>query len=150
MRLFLYLPLLGLLALLAACSSSPYSLPRVETGEPEPEKPPVVVPEPQPETAPGRPPGPAPAPELPDNTTSAHSGLLAQADTARDHGDYGRAMAYLERAQRIDPDNADIYLDMAATHAAAGRLGKARTVAERGLLYCTSPKQCDALRAYLD
>ena len=35
---------------------------------------------------------------------------MAKADDARDQGDYDQALAYLERAQRIDPDNAEIYL----------------------------------------
>ncbi len=150
MRLFLYLPLLGLLALLGACAGSPYSLPRIETGQPEVEQPPVVTPTPTPEPGAQPSPGPTPAPELPDTTTSAHDRLLAAAEAARDRGQYDQALAYLERAQRIDPDNADIYLDMAETHAAAGRLGQARTMAERGLLYCSSTRQCNALRAYLD
>ena len=147
-RFFRCVPLLALLALLGACSSTPYSLPKIETGEPVTEQPEVVQPTPSPQPKPV--PGPAPQPQLPDNTTSAHNGLLAQAGDARDRGQYDKAMAYLERAQRIDPDNADIYLDMASTHMAAGHISQARTVAERGLLYCTSKRQCDALRAYLD
>ncbi len=148
MRFSRYLPLLGLLLLLGACTSTPYSLPKIETGTPEPQQPEVAQPQPSPQPLPT--PGPAPEPELPDNTTSAHDRLLAQAEGARDRGQYDQALAYLERAQRIDPDNAKIYLDMAATHAAAGRPAQARTVAERGLLYCTSRRQCDALRSYID
>ncbi len=52
----------------------------------------------------------------------------------------------LERAQRIDPDSAEIYLAMARTHQASGDTSQARAVAERGLLYCNGRAECDALR----
>ena len=125
--------------LLSACGTNPYSLPEVETGEP-------VVTEPGPATQqPTTPPPPASAPEP---ASGAHSGLLAKADTARDRGDYQQSLVYLERAQRIDPDNADVYLGLAQTHAAAGNHSQARATAERGLLYCSGSSQCAALRAY--
>ena len=136
------MPLLaiGLLLMLTACGSTPYSLPRIETGEPE-------VTESQPKA-------PAPVPDRPDErpveaaAPGAHSGLLAKAGTARELGDYAESLAYLQRAQRIDPDNAEVYLGMAQTHAAAGNVAQARATAERGLLYCNDSRQCDALRAY--
>lgn len=81
--------------------------------------------------------------------SAAYGGLLARADTAATRGDYEQALALLERAQRIDPDNAQIYLDMARTHAQRGNVKQAAATAERGLLYCIDKKQCDALRAYL-
>ena len=58
--------------------------------------------------------------------------------------------ALLERAQRIDPGSADIYLALAETHQARGDLSQARATAERGLLYCNGASQCGALRAYTD
>ncbi|WP_162846127.1 tetratricopeptide repeat protein [Seongchinamella sediminis] len=136
------LPLLttGLVLVLTACGSNPYSLPRIETGEPE-------VSAPQPEA-------PAPAPSQPPvepeatAASGAHSGLLAKAEGARAQGNYSESLAYLQRAQRIDPDNAEIYLGMAQTHAAAGNAAQARATAERGLLYCSGSRQCEALRAY--
>lgn len=135
----LRMPLLviSLALLLSACGSNPYSLPKIETGEPE-----VAVPE-----------TPAPTPDKPaeqpvEAATGAHSSLLAKADQARMQGDYPSSLAYLQRAQRIDPDNAEIYLGMARTHDAAGNSNQARATAERGLLYCSGRNQCDALRAY--
>ena len=123
--------------LLSACSSNPYSLPKIETGEPEASAP-----------APERP-APAEAATVePASATGAHSGLLAKADSARDRGDFEQSLALLQRAQRIDPDNADIYLGMAQTHAAAGNQAQAKATAERGMLYCNGSRQCDALRAY--
>lgn len=133
------MPLLAIaLLLLSACGTNPYSLPRIETGEPE-------VAEPVPE---------APAPSAPvdppvNSAAGAHSGLLAKAESAMARGDYEESLAYLQRAQRIDPDNAEVYLAMAQTHSAAGNSAQARATAERGLLYCSGVSQCNALRAYL-
>lgn len=102
----------------------------------------------------------APAPQTPVETaprevepepgvSAAYSPLLAKAETAATRGDYEQALALLERAQRIDPDNADIYLEMARTHAARGDARQAAAMAERGLLYCVSTTQCDALKVFL-
>jgi Tfp pilus assembly protein PilF len=55
----------------------------------------------------------------------------------------------LERAQRIDPDSAEVYLGMAKTHWARGDATQARVTAERGLLYCSTARQCEALRGYV-
>ncbi|TGD72447.1 tetratricopeptide repeat protein [Mangrovimicrobium sediminis] len=131
-------PLLALL--LTACGTTPSAPPRVETGEP------AVTTEPSRPTPPVTP----SRPSEPERTSTTPSSLLAKADSARTRGDYDQALAILERAQRIDPDDADIYLQMARTHAAAGHAGKARTVAERGLLYCSGSAQCNALRAFID
>ena len=86
---------------------------------------------------------PPPAPDAP------YADLVKRAGAAREAGDYEQALALLERAQRIDPDSADIYLALARTHRARGDLSQARATAERGLLYCSTPAQCDALRAYI-
>ena len=128
----------GLVMLLSACGTNPYSLPKIESPEPEYEEP-----KPQPEAVP-KPPVETSRPQ----PVGAAAGLLAKADTARERGEYDQALAYLERAQRIDPDNAEIYLGLAQTHAAAGNMIQARATAERGLLYCSGGNQCDALRAY--
>ena len=42
------------------------------------------------------------------------------------------ALALLERAQRIDPDSAQIYLAMARTHEASGDGSQARATANAG------------------
>lgn len=90
---------------------------------------------------------PAPRPAEP-STSAAYQPLLDKAGQARDRGDYEQALALLERAQRIDPDSAEIYLNMAKTHKARGDMTQASATAERGLLYCTGNSQCNALRAY--
>ena len=73
--------------------------------------------------------------------------MLAKAEQATQRGDYEQALALLERAQRIDPDSAEVYLCMAQTHRARGNAAQARATAERGLLYCSTEALCDALRA---
>ena len=82
------------------------------------------------------------------SASTAWTPLLAKADRATNSGDYEQAMALLERAQRIDPDSAEVYLGMAKTHSAKGDDIQARATAERGLLYCSGKTQCDALRGY--
>jgi tetratricopeptide (TPR) repeat protein len=75
--------------------------------------------------------------------------LLAKADQAAQQGDFERAQALLERAQRIDPDSAEVYLAMAKMQRTKGDTAQARAAAERGLLYCSSATICNALRVFL-
>lgn len=79
----------------------------------------------------------------------AYSGLLAAAVQARSGGNSMQAIALLERAQRIDPGNARLYLELARTHFDAGNAAQGRATAERGLLYCR-PTECAALRELID
>jgi tetratricopeptide (TPR) repeat protein len=116
----------------------------------KPDSQPVPV-EKQPDYTPVTPPATSPqtAPRAAEPSASAaYQPLLNQAEQASDRGDYEQALALLERAQRIDPDSAEIYLNMAKTHQASGDSAQARATAERGLLYCSSTAQCNALRAY--
>ena len=103
---------------------------------PPPSSPPVTAPQ-----APQRPAEPS--------TRAAYQPLLDGADAAAAGGDYEHALALLQRAQRIDPDSAQVYLGMARTHRARGDDAQARATAERGLLYCRTAPECDALRAYV-
>ncbi len=99
-------------------------------------------------SAPPTAPSPTPVPPPPPGAEAPYADLVSRAEGARSAGDYDQALALLERAQRIDPDSAAIYLALAETHRARGDQSQARATAERGLLYCTSRAQCDALRAY--
>ena len=139
MRSIVVLPALAVcIALLGGCSiySAPGSKPVPVEKAPEPAvKPPVTAPQ-------TRPPATTPTP------SAAYQPLLDKAAQARSRGDYEESLALLQRAQRIDPDSAEIYLAMAATHQARGDTSQARAVAERGLLYCTGTRECDALRSY--
>jgi tetratricopeptide (TPR) repeat protein len=92
--------------------------------------------------APERPVAPEP------NDSNAYGSLLSRASAATARGDYEQALALLERAQRIDPDSAEIYLHLAATYTAKGDAALAKATAERGLLYCQGQAECDALRRY--
>lgn len=90
-----------------------------------------------------------PAPETPVTTApgAAYAELLERAGSARSRGEYQQALALLERAQRIEPGSARIYLDLAVTHRARGDLQQAKATAERGMLYCSGKNECEALRA---
>lgn len=131
--------LLSIVVMLSACATQPESpVPVPETKKPQDT---VIVP-------------PKKVPEEPFRSTTpsasaAWKPLLAQAQQASDRGDYEQALALLERAQRIDPDSAEVYLGMARTHQARGDAAQAKATAERGLLYCSGSIQCDALRAYI-
>ena len=83
------------------------------------------------------------------SASAAWKPLLEKAQYATRRGDYEQALAYLERAQRIDPDSAEVYLGMSQAHRARGDSARASATAERGLLYCTSNRLCDALRAFV-
>lgn len=139
MRFTSSLAILLLPLLLSACSI--YSLP---DSEPAPvEKAPTHTSVKPPATSPQGRPANTPAP-----LNAAYQPLLDKAQQARTRGDYEESLALLQRAQRIDPDSAEIYLAMAQTHQARGDNSQARAVAERGLLYCNGNRECDALRAY--
>jgi tetratricopeptide (TPR) repeat protein len=135
---------LSLVIYLSACASltTPDDKPDGKSGaqERQPKSEVVTPPSRAPQT-PYKPTGPS--------ASAAWGPLLAKADQAAERGDYEQALALLERAQRIDPNSAEVYLGMAKTHRARGNVAQSRATAERGLLYCTSTAQCDALRSYI-
>ncbi len=137
---------LVLVLALAVSGCSIYSLPGGERApietRPVPGETRPGVPEQEVTPAPvSRPPAADPA------VTSAAAGLLDKARIASDQGDYEQALALLERAQRIDPDSGEIYLQLARVYAAQGETDKARDTAARGTLYCRDQRECAALRA---
>jgi len=133
-----------LLASLAGCSvySTPGGTPAPVETRPGTS---VGSPEPAPPPPPGEAQPPVAQPPEP-NASDAYGPLLARADRAASGGDYEQALALLERAQRIDPDSAEVYLALARTYAAKGDVARARATAERGLLYCRSNAECARLR----
>jgi tetratricopeptide (TPR) repeat protein len=131
--------LLLLLVLVSGCSTYSGSPGKPAPVEKEPEYTPV--------TPPPTAPQPKPRPAQP-SASAAYQPLLDKAGRATASGDYAQALALLERAHRIDPDSAEIYLSMAKTHQASGDVAQARATAERGLLYCKGRAECEALRAY--
>jgi tetratricopeptide (TPR) repeat protein len=96
-----------------------------------------------------REPAPDAAPPPAVDKTAPYADLVARAAAAREAGHYEEALTLLERAQRIDPASADIYLALAQTHHARGDTSQARATAERGLLYCKEERQCSALQLYI-
>ena len=119
-----------LLAGLAACAVPPERPEAVYDSVPaKPEQTPAAVP---------------PA-EVDTGVRQASNGLLLEARRARADGSLDRAQALLQRAQRIDPANAAVYLELAELYSQRGQHGESRSVAERGLLYCTG-RDCDSLR----
>lgn len=131
--------LLGLICSLAACSNTAGPPPGQVLIEDEPDYSEV------PQT---RTPVESPRREEPPSISAAYAPLLLKAEEAAARGDYERALALLERAQRIDPVSADIYLSMAKTHSARGDDIQSQATAQRGLLYCNSTLQCESLRRY--
>jgi Flp pilus assembly protein TadD len=119
-----------LLAGLAACAVGP-------------EKPAAVY-----ESVPAQPdrtPAAVAPPPVDAGVRQASNSLLLEARSARADGTLDRAEAMLQRAQRIDPANAAVYLELAELYSQRGQYGESRSVAERGLLYC-SGRDCDSLR----
>jgi hypothetical protein len=123
-----------LLALLAGCASGP---------EPVPSSAPAATrPAPGTATAPvtggtGAAPGSSPV-----------AGLLSDARAACDGGDLDAGLARLDRALRIDPQSAALYLEMARCYAGAGDSERAAAAAERGMAFCYG-SDCRRLRRYL-
>ena len=134
-------PVVAIVMLLTACATSAPPAEAPVSVEPPPRSvatPPARVPEAPPPPQRSAPPAGA-----------ALQPLLVKAGQATERGDYDQALVLLERAQRIDPGSADVYLGMAQTLRARGDAQQARATAERGLLYCLTDAQCNALRAYL-
>ena len=129
----------GLVLALAGCAG----VEERDTGSAPVEKQPDYTPV----TPPVTPPGPPARPPQP-STSSAWQPLVDRAAQAAARGEYDQALALLERAQRIDPESGEIYLQLARTHKARGNAAQARAMAERGMLFCRGQVECDALRAY--
>jgi len=139
--------LIVLVTTVAGCSV--YSVPGRQPAPVETRPDPTVVTPSSPPSVPPSPSEPVPQPPEP-NASNAYGSLVLKAGQASAGGDYERALALLERAQRIDPDSAEVYLALAQTYAAKGDMSQARATAERGMLYCRSDAECRQLRALLN
>jgi Tfp pilus assembly protein PilF len=98
------------------------------------------------EEAPERTPAAVAPPKTDPGLRTASASLLDQAHVARMNGELDKADALLLRAQRLDPGNALVYLELAHLYLQRGQERSARAVAERGLLYCDATS-CDELKA---
>ncbi|MDP5055014.1 MAG: hypothetical protein NWP69_14595 [Congregibacter sp.] len=124
------------LLLLGACATGPTPVPAEtrEASQVSPEVPTPALPAPRPGVAP---------------VISPVDGLLLEAQEFRKAGNLPASFARLDRALRIAPQRAEVYLELARSHLAAGNPQRASASAERGLLYCSS-SICGALRRFID
>jgi len=93
--------------------------------------------------------GATPAVTVPSRAPAAYSAvdrLITEARSLREAGDLDGSFARLDRALRIAPERAEVYLELARSGRRAGADERAAASAERGLLYCLGD-ECDALRA---
>jgi len=149
-------PLLaGLLLSLAACTAPVY--------EPPPARPvPPAVPAPVPEPAPAPSPlpvpelpAPAPPPPIPPPPPPAGSGataaLLQQGRQQAAAGNYPLATSSLERALRINPNDADIWYELGRVKLGQGDYVQAESMGRRALALAGSDParraRCEALIA---
>lgn len=98
---------------LAACAATPSAPPTVEEGQ---------------ATAPIEreiEPAPAPVDEPAPQPTAATLALVSAAQTAMAEEQHDSAIAYLERAVRIDPRNAELWIELSAAHLADNNLAAA-------------------------
>ena len=145
-----------LLALPVACTAPvqepppPRALPPAETAPAPPQPAPVPAPQPVPEAAP-----PAPSPPIPPPPPPASSGatasLLQQGRQYAAAGNYPLATSSLERALRINPNDADIWYELGRVKLGQGDYAQAQNMARRALaLAGGDPQQrarCEALIA---
>lgn len=73
----------------------------------------------------------APAASAAVPVPSASSALLTESRIARDAGDYAAAAASIERALRIEPNNAVLWLEYAELRMAEGDLEQAEMLARK-------------------
>ena len=103
-----------LAALLYGCAGQPYApAPPISDSEPMPDvapidrDPPTVTDRDNPEA---------------DNSAVATTSLLASASDALQQNDHHTAIAYLQRAIRIDPRDAELWVQLSAAHLQDGNL----------------------------
>jgi|SRR5690554_147777 len=130
--------------LLAACTTGPYAPP-----------PPVIAPQPEapatresaPQTLP--PSSPTPSTQSPSmessrtiargvrtervQPTAAARALIQRAQAERRAGNYSQAASLLERAQRMSPQAADVYLELALVKAAEGAYAQAEQFGQKAI-----------------
>jgi Flp pilus assembly protein TadD len=116
--------ILFVLVMLAACRSlwSPERPPGALTGSATPEAPPAS-------TAPAAP----PAATRQFRLGSAASALVTQAHARAAAGDYPAALATLERALRIEPDNPLAWIELGRVQLAAGNPAQADSMGHKAL-----------------
>ncbi len=119
------IPQFGLLiccaAIISACATAP-APPPIEDGSTSA---PIVRESAEPKDTQEQQSAPRPA--------AATTALLAAADEARATGDFNNAITYLERAVRIDPRNADLWVALSEAHLANSDLSAANQHARKAI-----------------
>ena len=127
----------GFAVLLAACATQAPA----PTRAPPPPAPPrsVPLPPPPPRPMPPQPPQVVPAPGAPapaqPKSPAVTLALQDEAQRATTAGDLPKAIAILERAIRIEPDRAELWLALARVHLKEGDAAQAEQFARKALLY---------------
>lgn len=130
-------PAFLVIGLLAACATGPQP---VSTESPDARKPPDTQSTPA-VTAPS---DGSVNKQLPIPTVK----LIASAVELRRAGDLEASFARLERALRISPQAAEVYLELARNYQVRGDSDSATSAAERGLAYCGG-SVCRELQRFL-
>jgi tetratricopeptide (TPR) repeat protein len=143
-----FLLMAALMAVMAGCSIAPTQAPQPPVDDrgasAEPAPPPVTEPEPSepavasplPDSGPSAEPAPSspqPVPRAESRQKPAVLALLSQAEQSRAQGDYRGAQGSLQRAQRIDPRDAEVYYSLALTHMELEDYDLAEQVALKGV-----------------
>lgn len=93
--------------------------------------------EPSGSAAPPAPPAPYAPPPRQFRLSAATSALVAQAHRQAGSGDYGAASATLERAQRIEPDNPLVWIELGRLNLTANNPAQADAMGRKALALAT-------------
>jgi len=74
----------------------------------------------------------------------ATTALVAQAQRQAGSGDYGPAAATLERAERIEPDNPLVWIELGRVHLSEGNAGQADALGRKALALATGDPSAQA------
>lgn len=100
-------------------------------------------PSPQTPAPPGQPPAPVPTPPGPSAPTrefhlsAASAALVKQGRAQSLKGEYPAAIATLERALRIEPDNPLVWLELGQVHLSAKNAAQAESMARKAIALAT-------------
>lgn len=143
-----FLLIAALMAVMAGCSLTPRQAPQPPVDDrgakAEPAPPPAAetdpaepaVATPLPDSGPSAEPAPSspqPAPRAETRQKPAVLALLSNAEQSRAQGDYRGAQGSLQRAQRIDPRDPEVYYSLALTHMELEDYELAEQVALKGV-----------------
>jgi tetratricopeptide (TPR) repeat protein len=126
-------------ASLAACQSlygppvSGSPRPSTQSGTPQPSP---SIPEPE-QPAPQPVPPPTPVPQKEFRLSAASSALVKQGRAQSIKGEYPAAIATLERAVRIEPDNPLVWLELGQTHLSARNAPQAESMGRKAVALAT-------------